>query len=462
MSEKTTLSIAIGSDHAGFSLKEVLKSYLIANGYELFDCGTYNKDSVDYPKYAYAVAKRISDGKAQFGIIVDGSGIGSAVVANKVHGIRAAMCYDLSTAKSAREHNDANVLTLGAGLISSTLAKQIVDVFLSSKCTVERYLSRVKMVDDLNACIKQNCNFEDTVSLQKKETNSLDLTDQDIERVADKIKDFLEAQKISLYNSANVAFKQSVDNDHDTVRKFINLGVERISNSPGITNIPRDIAKYIDHTLLNPDATIDDILKLCSEAKEFEFASVCINPTYVPLAAKELAGTHVHVCAVVGFPHGNHMPEIKAHETRRAIRDGAKEIDMVINIGALKNGNEELLYKDIRMVAEACEDGGALSKVIIEAALLTDEEKIIACKVAKRARANFVKTSTGFGPGGATKHDVELMSRVVRDSGMGVKAAGGIKTIEDFNEMITAGATRIGASAGVQILEQAKNITVSE
>jgi len=462
MFENITLSIAIGSDHAGFSLKEVLKSYLLAKDYELFDCGTYNKNSVDYPKYAYAVAKKVSDGKARFGIIVDGSGIGSAMVANKVHGIRAAMCYDLSTAKNAREHNNANVLTLGAGLISETLAKQIVDVFLSSQCTVERYLRRVKMIDDLNTCIKQNCNFEDPESLHKKERDTLDLTDQDIERVVNRIKEILDTQQTSLYNSANVVYKQSVDNDHDAVRKLIKFGADRVSNGPGITDIPRNIAKYIDHTLLKPDATVDDILKLCSEAKEFEFASVCVSPTYVPLAAKELAGTRINVCAVVGFPHGNHWPEIKAHETRRAIRDGAKEIDMVINIGALKNRDEELLYKDIRMVVEACEDGSALSKVIIEAALLTDEEKIIACKVAKRARANFVKTSTGFGPGGATKHDVELMSRVVRDSGMGVKASGGIKTIEDFNEMITAGATRIGASASVQILEQVENITVSE
>ena len=169
----------------------------------------------------------------------------------------------------------------------------------------------------------------------------------------------------------------------------------------------------------------------------------------------------VAVCTVVGFPLGAHMPEIKALETRRAIRDGAKEIDMVINIGALKSGNDDFVFRDLRAVVEACEDGGALCKVIIEAALLTDEEKVHACELAKRARANFVKTSTGFAAGGATAKDVALMSSVVRGTGMGVKAAGGIKTYEDAQKMIAAGATRIGASAGIKIVQGAKAVTIS-
>jgi len=155
------------------------------------------------------------------------------------------------------------------------------------------------------------------------------------------------------------------------------------------------------------------------------------------------------------------MPEIKALETRRAIRDGAEEIDMVINIGAHKSGDDDLVYRDIRMVCDACEDGGATSKVIIEAAYLTDDEKVRACELAKKARANYVKTSTGFGPGGATAEDVALMSSVVRQAGIGVKAAGGIRSYEDAQKMIEAGATRIGASAGIKILQEAKDVTVS-
>ncbi|MEN8153172.1 MAG: deoxyribose-phosphate aldolase [Acidobacteriota bacterium] len=233
------------------------------------------------------------------------------------------------------------------------------------------------------------------------------------------------------------------------------------NDGTGCECVPQDIAACIDHTLLKPDATADDVKKLCSEAREFKFATVCISPSYVALAAKELEGSDVKVCTVVGFPSGAHVPEIKGLETRRAIRDGAKEIDMVINIGALKSFDDDLVYRDIRTVCEACEDGSAVSKVIIEAALLNDDEKTRACQLSKKARADFVKTSTGFGPHGATAADVELMSRVVRESGIGVKAAGGIRSYEDARAMISAGATRIGASAGIKILQAAKGTTVS-
>jgi len=249
----------------------------------------------------------------------------------------------------------------------------------------------------------------------------------------------------------------------DTYRKFMDFGVERLGlhDGTGASSVPEDIARCIDHTILKPDATVDDIRTLCAEADEFQFATVCISPSYVPLAAKELANSRVKVCTVVGFPSGAHHPEIKAMETRRAIRDGAKEIDMVINVGALKSGNDELVYKDIRAVCEACEDGGVISKVIIEAALLNDDEKVRACTLAKKARADFVKTSTGFGPHGATAADVALMSKTVANTGIGVKAAGGIRSLEDAQNMIKAGATRIGASAGIAILKKARSITVS-
>ncbi|MCB0295006.1 MAG: deoxyribose-phosphate aldolase [Calditrichaeota bacterium] len=225
--------------------------------------------------------------------------------------------------------------------------------------------------------------------------------------------------------------------------------------------MPRDLAGYIDHTLLKPEAARSDIEKLCADARQYEFASVCINPSYVALAAKLLRGSPVRVCTVVGFPLGAHTAQIKALETRQAIREGAREIDMVINIGALKSGDTELLYRDIRSVVEACQDGGALCKVIIETALLTDAEKVTACETARRARANFVKTSTGFSGGGATTHDVSLMARAVRGSGMGVKASGGIRSQEDALAMIQAGATRIGASASVQIVQGDAKITES-
>jgi len=455
--------VALGSDHAGFDLKVELKKYLTEKGFPVTDCGTFSKDPVDYPKIAYAVAKKVSDGEANFGIIMDSAGIGSAMAANKVAGVRAALCYDLTTARNAREHNNANVLTLGAGLVGSALAKQIVDVFLSAECTVDRYLRRAEMVNELE---KGELPGEDPPALSNteiKEERPLDLTDEDVARIADRIQELLSAEGAVLAGATQAAYggSQYPAKTPEMVRDLMNLGADRFSHAPGEKAVPQDIAKYIDYTLLKPEATSEDIRKLCAEAREYGFASVCINPTFVPLAAKELAGTDVDVCTVVGFPLGAHMPEIKAMEARRAIREGAKEIDMVINIGALKGKEDDWVYRDIRMVVEACEDGSALSKVIIEAALLTDEEKIRACQIAKRARANYVKTSTGFGPGGATAKDVALMSQVVQSAGMGVKAAGGIHSFEEAKEMIEAGATRIGASAGVKIVQEAKSITIS-
>jgi deoxyribose-phosphate aldolase len=215
------------------------------------------------------------------------------------------------------------------------------------------------------------------------------------------------------------------------------------------------VAGMIDHTLLKADATRQEIAGLCREAAEYRFASVCVNPTWVAECTRLLHGSPVRVCSVVGFPLGATTPDTKHYETRRAIFDGAREIDMVINVGALKSGDLRLVERDIEAVASPCREGGALSKVIIEAALLTDDEKVAACTLAKAAGADYVKTSTGFGPGGATAADVALMRRVVGEA-MGVKAAGGVRDLEGLKAMVAAGATRIGASAGVRIVQESK------
>ena len=215
------------------------------------------------------------------------------------------------------------------------------------------------------------------------------------------------------------------------------------------------VSTMIDHTLLKPDATQAEMEKLCREAAEFHFATVCVNPAWVAAAAALLRGSGVGVCSVVGFPLGAATPDVKAYETRRAIFDGATEIDMVINIGALKSGDLRTVERDIQAVVEPCRQGGALSKVIIEAALLTDEEKITASTLSKAAGADFVKTSTGFAAGGATAADVALMRRVV-GADMGVKAAGGVRDLEGLKAMVAAGATRVGASAGVKIVQESK------
>lgn len=214
------------------------------------------------------------------------------------------------------------------------------------------------------------------------------------------------------------------------------------------------IASMIDHTLLKPEASQDQIVELCSQARAYHFASVCVNPTHVRLAAQSLKGSGVPVCAVVGFPLGATTTPVKVYETQQAIHDGAREIDMVINLGDLKSQDYGAVYEDIVAVVQAAHAAEAQVKVIIEAALLTDEEKVIACYLAKTAAADYVKTSTGFGPGGATVEDVELMRQVVGPD-MGVKAAGGIRSYADAQAMIAAGATRIGASAGVKIVSQA-------
>ncbi|NOR35965.1 MAG: deoxyribose-phosphate aldolase [Woeseiaceae bacterium] len=430
--------IALGADHGGFDLKTELVAHLREAGHQLEDVGTSSNEAVDYPVFARAVADAVSRGSADVGIMIDGAGIGSCMVANKVPDVRAALAYDLSSARNSREHNNANVLTLGAALIGVGLAKQIVDVWLATECTEARHLNRVAMFAE--------------------EAADLQLSDQDIDKVVDRLHQILGPMTNSEPTGA------CVGDDPEAAREFVRLGATGLTSvapaeRPG--SIPGDLARYIDHTLLKPGSTEEQVRKLCAEALEYNFRSVCINPTWVPLAAGLLRGSEVLTCTVVGFPLGANEPAIKAMEARRAIRNGAREIDMVINIGALKSGNDDLVFRDIQAVVEDCVDGNAVCKVILETALLSDDEKRRASELARRAGAHFVKTSTGFSTGGATVSDVALMAEVVRGAGMEVKASGGISSYSDAKAMIEAGATRLGASASIGIVREAKSTSIS-
>ncbi|MBP6875605.1 MAG: deoxyribose-phosphate aldolase [Candidatus Eisenbacteria bacterium] len=490
------MKIAIGSDHGGFDLKTQIASHLRSQGHQVTDVGTSSREATDYPKYANAVARLVASKDAERGIVIDGAGIGSAMVANKVPGVRAALAYDLSSAMNSREHNDANVLTLGAGLIGPALARQIVDAWLAAQCTEDRHRKRVAMIADVerDACAippRASSSFGPSARpdiagpppspappAAPPAHSSPAIGAADLERIA------LELEKIlgrSLVSGplqpcsqpaavtgalAGVTLTRplwpTLSENPAAARRFIELGVGRFTlTSPEPGPIPDDIASYIDHTLLKSDATGAQIKKLCAEAREHRFAAVCVNPIWAALATRELSGSGVVTCCVVGFPLGATYPEIKALEARRAIREGAREIDMVINIAALKDGDDAQVFADICAVVEACRDGSARCKVILETAVLTEEEKRRACRLARRARAHFVKTSTGFGPGGATAEDVALMASEVRGAGMEVKAAGGIRSYSDAERMITAGATRIGASAGVAIVEEARKLTLA-
>jgi len=396
--------IAIGADHGGFALKEDIKKFVSERGYTVIDCGTNSTAAVDYPVFAGAVAKKVSSGEAKIGIIVDGAGIGSAMVANKVANVRAALCYDLTTATNAREHNNANVLTLGSGLIGPSLASQIVSRFLSVECSEERHLRRAGMIDKFDSSELPKFTAVTPAIQPTTGENVSELSTDDLQRITVRVTELLNAANphdpdcqgtCGTGELCDNCGKCAVRNT-TRVKQLINLGASRISLVPGNAGVDKDIAAYIDHTILKPEATSAEIVQLCSEAREYGFASVCVNPTFVALAKRELQGSDVLVCTVVGFPLGTHMYDIKAAETRRAIRDGAREIDMVINIGALKAGDHDLVFKDIRSVVEACEDGGAHSKVIIETALLTDDEKRTACELAKRARADFGKRPPDF------------------------------------------------------------------
>ena len=254
-----------------------------------------------------------------------------------------------------------------------------------------------------------------------------------------------------------LAEREDICETPEKLRAVVANGADRVAYHGDASSVPLEMAKYIDHTLLKPDATADDIDQLCAEAEEYEFASVCVNPTWVARCSRNLRGSSVKVCSVIGFPLGASTPQIKAMEARQALRDGAREVDMVLNVGALRSGDHELVRTDIEKVVDSAHEAGAIVKVILETALLTDEEKVIASALAKAARADFVKTSTGFGGGGATVFDVALMRETVGPE-MGVKASGGVRTAEDAQDMIAAGASRIGASAGVQILSETEGV----
>jgi deoxyribose-phosphate aldolase len=343
--------------------------------------------------------------------MIDGAGIGSAMTANKVPGVLAAAAYNEALAKNSREHNDANVLTLGSGQVDFETAKRIVEVFLTTECTVDRHRKRVGMIRELDKGGRG-------VNPPSKE-----VTAEDIARITERVRELLQQGGPAAVETTSIP--------------------------------PEEVVKLIDHTLLKPEATLEEIEKLCAEAKQYGFYSVCVNPIWVAKVKQLLRGTSVKTCAVVGFPLGAQSPEIKTLEARRALREGANEIDMVINIGALKSKDDKLVARDIRGVVEACDEARALSKVILETALLNDEEKVRACELAMKVGADYVKTSTGFSKGGATVEDIALMARTVAPRKLGVKASGGVRTYADLLKMVQAGATRIGSSNSIKIVEEA-------
>ncbi len=446
------MNIAIGADHGGFELKKKLLAHLQGQGHQVLDLGCDSTNAVDYPKYARLVAEAVASGQAERGVMIDGAGIGSSMVANKVPGVRAAMAYDLSSARNGRQHNDANLLTLGAGMIGGNLAAQIVEVFLTTDCTEPRHQRRVAMIVDSGDAA------EGQATAAVASSGLADLSEEDMARIVARLEGLLGG------GSGIGAFHAGpcVGSCPTTAQQFIELGARCLTHGPDSPGkVPEELARYIDHTILKPDATLAMVKTIIAEAREHSFRSVCVNPCWVKTVADGLRGTSVLTCSVVGFPLGAATPEIKAMETRKAIRDGAKEIDMVINVGRLKSGDDDYVLRDILAVTEACRDGSAVCKVIIETALLTDEEKVRVCELAKRARANFVKTSTGFASGGATAEDIALMASVVRGAGMEVKASGGIKSFTDAKRMIDAGATRIGASASIGIVQEANQATLS-
>jgi deoxyribose-phosphate aldolase len=383
--------VALGADHGGFRLKETLKPLLAGLGLEIRDIGVFDEKPADYPDIAEKVAELVSRGEAARGVIIDGAGIGSSIAANKVSGIRAALCYDRASARNSREHNDSNILTLGARLLTAGQAEEVLRTWLETPFAGGRHTARVEKITRIE-------------------------------------------QQYGKERGPSAAAAAAA--------------------GPAPTRGEGPIAALIDHTMLRPEATRADIVKLCGEARQYGFATVCINPYWVSLASSELAGTAVKVCTVAGFPLGATSTEAKVAEAAAALRAGAREIDMVINVGALRSGDCDTVKLDIQAVVRVSHDAGAIVKVILETALLDDAQKTTACGLAQAAGADFVKTSTGFGPAGATVQDIVLLRHAVGPR-MGVKAAGGIRTLDDFRAMVAAGANRVGASASVKIVEAA-------
>lgn len=278
------------------------------------------------------------------------------------------------------------------------------------------------------------------------------MNDSYIQRIISQV--LLEKSLHDFYSQAETCkgWETNVITQPETVKKIVEVGAERIAAGPGIGDqINTELARMIDHTLLKPEATLEEVTKLCLEAKTYNFASVCVNPGYVKHSYELLKDTKVKVCTVIGFPLGATSTQSKRYEAEQAIRDGAMEVDMVINVGMLKSKQYEYIFNDIQQVVLASKNLRVVTKVILETALLTDEEKVTACLISKHAGADFVKTSTGFSKGGATVGDIALMKYVV-GSTVGVKASGGIRTREDAEAMVASGASRIGASASVKIV----------
>src|ERR1022692_3747852 len=328
-------TVAIGSDHGGYRLKEALKPLLESLGLAVRDVGVSEEKPADYPDIAHMVAKLVASGTAARGVIIDGAGIGSCIAANKVPGIRAALCYDKASAKNGREHNDSNVLTLGARLLTQThldtLGAQIE----------EDLLARV-VLSGVPAGV--------TSGAAPRKGEGLNLPDQ----------------------VCPGCVQRCVQTCARNTKEIIAAGASRVSASEKLTRIDPSIAALIDHTILKPEATRNDVLKICREAREYNFASVCINPYWVPLVKAELSGSRVKVCTVVGFPLGATSTEAKVCETVAALRAGAQEIDMVINVGALRSGDTDAVRNDIQSVVRVAHQAGAIVKVILETALLDD------------------------------------------------------------------------------------------
>jgi deoxyribose-phosphate aldolase len=291
----------------------------------------------------------------------------------------------------------------------------------------------------------------------------MDITKEELERLTESITRSILSKLSSMDTSEGTCECHHLGESScpDRIRGLVDGGAERLGLRADAQHQVGGLAELIDHTLLKPDADKEQIHRLCEEAERYGFATVCVNPTWVRLAKSLLGDVAPGVCTVVGFPLGANAPDVKTYETRRAIIDGADEIDMVINVGALKSKGYKKVEEDILGVVRCCKQAGVLSKVIIEAALLDREEKVKVCTLAAAAGADFVKTSTGFGPGGATVDDVALMRRVVGDK-MGIKAAGGIRHAATVSRMVEAGATRIGASAGVRIIGESQRSIVPE
>jgi deoxyribose-phosphate aldolase len=457
--DRSSQVVALGSDHGGYELKEYLKGFLSELGYKVNDLGTNSTQAVDYPDFARAVAEAVAGQKAWRGIVIDSAGIGSAMAANKVPGVRAALCYDRATARNSREHNDANVLTLGSRLIPPEVAREITAVWLETNFAGGRHQKRLDKIVALEQRPAPAQAAEGAGSSTPEASSSS--RERLIEAVTREVLCRLGDQQACALRGLEIddtvcpgCDGHCAESCPQKSRRVLAAGAARLDAGLGATHIPADLARLIDHTLLKPEASENDIRRLCAEARQYGFASVCVNPTWVPLCATELQGAPVKVCTVAGFPLGATATSVKVFEAEQVVKLGAHEVDMVINVGALKSGHYEQVESEIRVLAEACHRGGTLLKVILECALLTDQEKVIACRLSQSADADFVKTSTGFGPGGATAHDVELM-RLVVGPGMGIKAAGGIRGYEDLQKMVAAGATRIGASASVKIIREA-------